>query len=104
MRGLAQSDPSNVSWKSDIAWALQEHAKVLTELGQKRQRERLKAIEESQQIYADLERDSAYAERIENVASLLEDKAEAVAALGDREKAEAAWQSAVERFKQLIEK
>jgi tetratricopeptide (TPR) repeat protein len=104
LRTLAQSDPSNVSWKSDIAWALQEHAKVLTELGQKRQRERLEAIEESERIYDDLERDSAYPERIENVASLLEDKAEALAALGDRDQAEATWQRAFERFKKLIEK
>jgi tetratricopeptide (TPR) repeat protein len=104
LRALAQADPSNVSWKSDVAWALQQHANVLAKLGQRRQPDRLKAIEESEQIYNDLERDRAYAKRIEIVALLLEDKAEALAAPGDREKAEAAWQSAVERFKELIEK
>jgi Novel STAND NTPase 1 len=100
LRAFAQSDPSNLSLQTSLASALQELATVLAALG--RDRERLKLLEESERIFKRLELDNAYAERVEGVALVLEDKAEALSALDRREEAKKTMQDAVERFTKLI--
>jgi tetratricopeptide (TPR) repeat protein len=100
LRALAQSDPSNLSWQTDLALALNERARVLAALG--REPERLKLLEESERIYKRLELDSEYAERMESVALVLQEKAEALSALGRHEEAKKSTQDAVERFTKLI--
>jgi tetratricopeptide (TPR) repeat protein len=100
LRALVQSDPSNWSWQTDLGLALQVRAKVLAALG--RNLERLKFLEESEEIYKRLELDNTYAERVEQVASVLNDKAEALSELGRLEEAKKTMQDVVERFTKLI--
>ena len=99
LRTLAQSDPTNLSWKSDCGWALQTYAKVLAAQG--RNSERLKALKQSEAIYTELERDDD-AQSVVKVALLFEDKAEALADPSQPDRSKAAMQSALGRWKKLI--
>src|SRR5262249_16558152 len=100
LRDLTKFDPSNLSWQSDLASALQVRAKVLASRG--RNAERLASLQESEEIYRRLELEGAYAERLERVAFVLQDKAETLLALGSSKEANETMQDAVERITKLV--
>ncbi len=99
LRVLAQSDPSNASWRSDEAWAWRTYAKVLSAHGKGRNLERLRALEEAERIGRDLK------ERLlgdaESFAVLLVDKFDALADLDRLKEAKRSLEEATGVFKDL---
>jgi tetratricopeptide (TPR) repeat protein len=100
LRALTHVDPSNVSWQNDIRGALQVHARVLAE--QTRNEERLAFIEESERIYRNSKPDNADAEGMAELGRLLQDKTDALAALGRLPEAMATVLRSSDLFKGLI--
>ena len=101
MRALDHSDASNLTWKSDLGWGLQTYAQVLAVGSQSRNSERLKALEEFEQIYISLERDDDPTS-VEQTAALLEVEADAYVSSGELDKAKAAVKSAEDRIEKLF--
>jgi len=99
MRVLAQSDPSNVSWWSDEAWAWQTYARVLSARGQGWNSERLTALEEAERIHRDLKERLVGDAR--NFAWLLVDKFDALADLARLEDAKKSLEEATGVLKDL---
>lgn len=97
LRVLAQSDPSNPSWRSDEAWAWQAYAKVLSARG--RNLERLRALEDAERISRDLNKRLVGDAR--SFAWLLVDKFDALADLGRLEDAKSSLEEATGVLKDL---
>jgi tetratricopeptide (TPR) repeat protein len=102
LSALAQSDPSNPSWRFDEAWAWQTYAKVLSARGQGRNSERLTALENAERICRDLkERLVGNAGFMDSFARLLVDKFDALADLGRLEDAKRSLEEATGVLKDL---
>ncbi len=85
LRVLANKDPGNVSWGSDLAWALSVRAKVLKE--KKQPDERLWALDEAVELYTQAAMDPSDVDAQWSRANAHRDRA---AALADRNKTGAA--------------
>ena len=106
LRALTRSDPNNLQWQTDLADALQVYAKVLADPSKGQKPESLKAalaaLQESERIYTDLELKCVGDTTIvEAAATVLEDKAAAIANLGPLEQAKGAMESAKGKLKAL---
>lgn len=100
LRALAQIDRSNVSFQRDLSWALVDYARVLAAGG--RQTERLVILKEAERIYGNSQPDKADAEGVAALGRLLEDKSDALTALGRLPEAKESLRRSVDLFEGLI--
>ncbi len=99
LRALVQIDPSNLSWRRDLAWALQDHAEVFAASG--RHLECLAKLEELEQTYG-AQPGKADAEAWAMLGRRLEDESDAWAALGRLAEAKTTLQKTTDLFSRSV--
>lgn len=100
-RALAQFDPSNISLKSDLAWALEAYSKVLAATAG-RQSERLTMLEEAEGIRNASQRDAADSDAVRDLANLLIEKSKALIALQSLDEAQQSSKKSIELSSGLV--